>query len=109
MTGSWDGGEGTLHEIYAAPYDAAVRQGHAGSVMCSYNRINGTYACENHDTLTTILKQQIGFDGFVMSDWGGTHSTVPSALAGMDMEMNISPGQYYTAPLKAAVQSGQVP
>jgi beta-glucosidase len=109
MTASSDVDERTLHEIYAAPYEAAVRQGHAGSVMCSYNRINGTYACENHDTLTTILKQQIGFDGFVMSDWGGTHSTVPSALAGMDMEMNISPGQYYTAPLKAAVQSGQVP
>jgi beta-glucosidase len=109
MTVSSDVDQRTLEEIYAAPYEAAVKQGHAGSVMCSYNRINGTYACENRDTLTTILKRQFGFNGFVMSDWGGTHSTVASANAGLDMEMDLKPGQYFTAPLKAAVQAGQVP
>jgi beta-glucosidase len=109
MTDSSDLDERTLREIYAAPYEAAVKQGHTGSVMCSYNRINGTYACENPFTLNKVLKQDFGFDGFVMSDWGGTHSTVPAANAGLDMEMNVSPGTYFTAPLKAAVQSGQVP
>ena len=56
--------------------------------MCSYNRINGTYACENPTLLTTFSKRQFGFDGFVMSDWGATHSTVASANAGLDMEMD---------------------
>jgi len=109
MTVSSDVDQRTLEEIYTAPYEAAVRQGHAGSVMCSYNRINGTYACENRDTLTKILKRQFGFTGFVMSDWGATHSTVASANAGLDMEMDLRPGQYFTAPLKTAVQDGQVP
>jgi beta-glucosidase len=77
--------------------------------MCSYNRIDGTYACENRDTLTTILKRQFGFTGFVMSDWGATHSTIAAANAGLDMEMDVKPGQYFTAPLKTAVQDGQVP
>ena len=109
MTDSSDVSERTLEEIYAPAYEAAVRQGHVGSVMCSYNRINDVYACENPATLTAILKQQFGFDGFVVSDWGATHSTVASANAGLDMEMNVAPGTYFTAPLKAAVQSGQVP
>ncbi|MGZ4331868.1 MAG: beta-glucosidase [Solirubrobacteraceae bacterium] len=109
MTVSSDVDQRTLEEIYTAPYEAAVKQGHAGSVMCSYNRINGTYACENRDTLTTILKRQFGFTGFVMSDWCGTHSTVEAANAGLDMEMDLKPGQYFTAPLKTAVQDGQVP
>src|SRR5437763_160559 len=73
MTDSSDIDDRTIHEIYVPPYEAAVEQGHAGSVMCSYNRINGTYACENPYTLNKILKGQLGFDGFVMSDWNGTH------------------------------------
>jgi beta-glucosidase len=109
MTDSSDLAERTMREIYAAPYEAAVKQARPGSVMCSYNRINGTYACENQFTLNTLLKNDFGFDGFVMSDWGGTHSTVAAANAGLDMEMNVSPGTYFTAPLKAAVQAGQVP
>ncbi len=108
MTDSSDVSQRTLQEIYLPPYEAAVRQGHVGSVMCSYNRINDVYACQNPSVLTSILKQQFGFGGFVMSDWGATHSTVASANAGLDMEMNVSPGQYFTAPLKAAVQAGQV-
>ncbi len=109
MTVSSDVDQRTLEELYTAPYQAAVKQGHAGSVMCSYNRINGTYACENRDTLTTILKRQFGFTGFVMSDWGATHSTIAAANAGLDMEMDVKPGQYFTAPLKTAVQDGEVP
>lgn len=76
MTDSSDVDERTLQEIYLPAYEAAVQQGQVGSVMCSYNRINDVYACENPHLLTTVLKQQFGFGGFVMSDWGGTHSTV---------------------------------
>ena len=79
--------------------------------MCSYNRINGVYACENPSMLHGVLDSQFGFSGFVMSDWGANHSTVASANAGMDMEM---PGgvsnnpEYYGPALQTAVQAGQV-
>jgi beta-glucosidase len=109
MTVSSDADERTIHEIYLPAFEAAVKQGDVGSVMCSYNRINGTYACENDHMLNGILKGELGFSGFVMSDWRATHSTVQSANAGMDMEMDVSPGTYYGDPLKTAVQSGQVP
>jgi beta-glucosidase len=99
----------TLHEIYAVPYEAAVREGHTGAVMCSYNRINGIYACQNPDTLTTILRHQLGFDGFVVSDWGATASTVAAVSAGLDMEMAVTPGYFLAGPLKAAVRAGQIP
>ena len=75
----------TLHEVYVAPFDAAVKAGVA-SIMCSYNRVNGTFACGNKDTLTTILREQIGFKGFVTSDWGAVHA-VNFINAGLDMEM----------------------
>src|SRR5690242_5245106 len=109
MTVSADADQRTIHEIYTPAFETAVKSGHVGSVMCSYNRINGVYACENGPMLNTILKGEFGFDGFVVSDWGGTHSTKASALAGLDMEMNVSPGTYYADALKQAVQSGQVP
>ena len=91
MTDSSDVSERTLEEIYAPQYETAVKQGSAGAVMCSLNRINSVYACENPSTLG-ILDDQFGFTGFVVSDWGGTHSTVASAKAGLDMEMNTAPG-----------------
>lgn len=75
----------SLHEVYVAPFDAAVKAGVA-SIMCSYNRVNGTFACGNKDTLTTILRDQIGFKGFVTSDWGALHG-VNFINAGLDMEM----------------------
>jgi beta-glucosidase len=75
----------TLHEVYVAPFDAAVKAG-VSSIMCSYNRLNGTFACGNKDTLTTILRDQLGFKGFVTSDWGAVHS-VDFINAGLDMEM----------------------
>ena len=75
----------TLHEVYVAPFDAAVKAGVA-SIMCSYNRVNGTFACGNKDTLTTIMRDQIGFKGFMTSDWGAVHA-VNFINAGLDMEM----------------------
>jgi beta-glucosidase len=109
MTVSSDANQRTIHEIYTPAFEAAVKQGRTGSVMCSYNRINSVYACENGPMLNEILKNEFGFDGFVMSDWGGTHSTKAAALNGMDMEMDLGPGKYFGDALKTAVQSGQVP
>jgi len=79
----------TLHEIYVAPFDAAVKAG-VSSIMCSYNRINGTFACGNNSTLTKILRDEIGFKGFVTSDWGAVHA-VNFLKAGLDMEMPGEP------------------
>ncbi len=88
----------TLHEVYVAPFDAAVKAG-VSSIMCSYNRLNGTYACGNEDTLTKILRDEIGFKGFVTSDWGATHA-VNFINAGLDMEMpgEPAPGAVFTIP-----------
>jgi beta-glucosidase len=100
-----------LREIYLPQFYAAVKQGGAASAMCSYSTVNGQYACENSGILN-ILDNEWHFPGFVTSDWGATHSTVASALAGMNMSMpggTLLGPDYYGAPLKAAVQSGQVP
>ncbi len=88
----------TLHEVYVAPFDAAVKAG-VSSIMCSYNRLNGTFACGNKDSLTTILRDQIGFKGFVTSDWGAVHA-VNFISAGLDMEMpgEPVPGAAFTIP-----------
>jgi beta-glucosidase len=75
----------TLHEVYVAPFVQAVNAG-VSSVMCSYNRINGPFACGNADTLKTVLKGELGFKGFVTSDWGAVHS-VSFINEGLDMEM----------------------
>jgi beta-glucosidase len=79
-------GQQALHEIYAAPFAAAVNAGVA-TIMCSYNRVNGAYSCGNPDTLQTLLKQEIGFKGFVTSDWGATHSST-FVNNGLDLEMS---------------------
>lgn len=76
----------TLHELYLWPFADAVKEGLA-SMMCSYNRLNQTYACENSKLLNGILKGELGFQGYVMSDWGATHSGVSSILGGLDMDM----------------------
>lgn len=76
----------TLHEIYAWPFADAIRAGVA-SVMCSYNMVNNSYACSNSKLLNGILKDEMGFQGFVMSDWLAQRSGVASALAGLDMTM----------------------
>jgi beta-glucosidase len=98
--------ERALQEIYTPPFEAAVKDGRAGAVMCSYNRVNEVYACENRHLLTTILKNQLGFRGWVMSDFGSTPSTVRAARAGLDQEM---PSEvFFGDELVAAVRSGKV-
>jgi beta-glucosidase len=79
--------ERTLHEIYLPAFEMAVRQGHVGAVMSSYNLLNHDYTSENHVLLTDILKQQWGFDGMVMSDWGAVHDGAKAFKAGLDLEM----------------------
>lgn len=76
----------TMHELYLWPFVDAVRAG-VGSIMCSYNQINNSYGCSNSYTLNKLLKSELGFQGFVMSDWGAHHSGVGDALAGLDMSM----------------------
>jgi beta-glucosidase len=87
MTDSADVDERTLHEIYLRSFETAVKEGGAWAVMCSYNKLNGTYAAENKWLLQTVLKDEWGFKGVVMSDWGAVHSTLPTALNGLDLEM----------------------
>lgn len=76
----------TMHELYLWPFQNAVKSG-VSSVMCSYNRINGSYGCQNSKTLNGLLKDELGFQGYVMSDWEATHSGYPAADAGLDMDM----------------------
>lgn len=103
----------TMHELYNWPFANAVRSGVA-SVMCSYNRVNGSYACQNSKVLNGILKTELGFQGYVMSDWEGTHSGVSSIEAGLDMNM---PGgiefltdatSYFGGNITSAVNNGTV-
>jgi beta-glucosidase len=98
--------ERTLEEIYLPPFAASVEGGHVGTFMCAYVKTNGMYSCENANLLIDILRKQLHFDGWVMSDWGATHSTAASIKNGLDQEM---PGDtYYGKALKAAADSGQV-
>jgi len=100
--------ERTLREIYLPAFEASVKQGHVASLMCAYPRVNGTYCCENSLLMNQILKTEWGFDGFITSDFGAVHSTVASAMAGLDLEMPT--GKYFgDYDFKSAVQSGQVP
>ncbi|KAH8903664.1 beta-glucosidase 1 [Coniochaeta sp. PMI_546] len=95
----------TLHELYVFPFMDALRQG-AGSVMCSYQRVNHSYGCQNSKLLNGILKTELGFEGFVVSDWDAQHSGVASANAGLDVVM---PGVGYWGPrLVEAVNNGSV-
>ncbi|WP_409060750.1 glycoside hydrolase family 3 protein [Streptomyces sp. SYP-A7185] len=95
----------TLHELYLPAFEAVVRAGVA-SVMSAYNHLNGEWNSEQSTTLTDILRGELGFQGFVTSDWGATHSTAALA-AGQDMQM--WDGSFYGEPLKRAIQDGSVP
>lgn len=88
----------------------AKEQGNPGSVMCAYNRVNGHYACESDYLLNEVLKKDWGFKGWVMSDWGATHSTVPAANSGLDQQSGIpfDVSEYFGAALKEAVLNGWV-
>ena len=76
-----------MRETDLLAFEIGVKEGGVGAVMCSYNLLNGDYACENDYLLNQVLKKEWGFRGFVISDWGATHSTYKSAMAGLDMEM----------------------
>lgn len=89
------------------PFANAVKAG-VSSIMCSYNRINGTYACENSKSLNGLLKEELGFQGYVMSDWGGTHSGVSSIEGGLDMDMPGGLGEYGLAPGPASYFGGNI-
>ncbi|OJD32056.1 glycoside hydrolase family 3 protein [Diplodia corticola] len=93
----------TMHELYLWPFQDVVRAG-AGTVMCSYNRINNSYGCQNSKTLNGLLKGELGFQGFVVSDWGAQHTGVASAEAGLDMAMPDS--EYWDGNLTVAVENG---
>ena len=90
--------ERTLHEIYLAAFEGAVKKEKPWTVMCSYNKINGTYAAQNHQYLTETLRDQWGFDGYVMSDWGAVNNRVEDLKAGLDLEMPGSNGAYAKKP-----------
>lgn len=98
--------ERTLHEIYLRPFRAAVQAGDVAAVMGSYNKINGTFACEHRYVLTTILREELGFRGYVMSDFLANHSTADSANAGLDWE--LSDPKLWGSLLLQAIQQGQV-
>lgn len=103
----------TMHEMYMWPFADAVRAG-VGAFMCSYNQVNNSYACQNSYMLNNLLKHELGFQGFVMTDWGAHHSGVSSALAGLDMSMpgdvSFDDGMsYFGANLTVGVLNGTVP
>jgi beta-glucosidase len=88
-------------------FEIGVTEGHPAAVMCSYNRVNGDFACENQYLLNEVLKKDWKFPGFVLSDWGGTHSAEKASAAGLD---NEEPGSFFFSDkLKAAVDAGTVP
>ena len=79
--------ERALQEIYTRPFAIGIEQGRPGSAMCAFNKVNGVWACESDELLNQILKAQLDFQGWVMSDYGATHSTVPRRTRGLDQEM----------------------
>ena len=97
-----------MQEIYTLPFEVAVKDGHIGAVMGAYNKINGTFCCENPHILTEILRRQLGFTGWVVSDFQATHSTVEAANAGLDVELDVPPAKYFGKRLLEAVSMGQV-
>jgi beta-glucosidase len=97
-----------MQETDLLGFQIAIKMAQPAGVMCSYNRVNADYACENDYTLNQVLKHDWNFKGFVLSDWSGTHSTAKAALAGLDQDQ---PGDdnFFSDPLKQAVLSGAVP
>ena len=100
-------GKRAMRESDLLAFQIGIDIGKPGAVMCSYNAVNGDFACENTYLLTTVLKKAWNFKGFVLSDWGATHSTVKASAAGLDHEEALD--DFFGEKLKAAVQSGAVP
>lgn len=103
-------GEEAARESDLLAFEVAIEGGEPGAVMCAYNRVNGTYACENDFLLNKVLKRDWHFPGWVLSDWGGVHSTVPAAYAGLDQESasGFDRKEYFGQPLVDAVSNGQL-
>ncbi|RHV10058.1 glycosyl hydrolase [Clostridium sp. OM05-6BH] len=99
--------ERTLREIYLAAFETAVKKAQPWTIMCSYNRINGVYSCENDWLLNKVLRDEWGFEGLVMTDWGAMDERVPSLKAGLDLEMPDCHGETDKLIVKA-VQSGEL-
>ena len=100
-------GKRAMRESDLLAFEIGVEIGNPGAVMCSYNLLNGEYACQNKYLLTDVLKNEWKFPGFVVSDWGATHSTVPSSAAGLDNEEPL--GVFFSDKFKAALKSGKIP
>ena len=105
MTCSSDMSERTLREIYLAPFETIVKEARPWTLMCSYNKLNGVFASENPHTLKEILRDEWGFDGYVMSDWGAVNDRVKGLAAGLELEMPSSNG-VRDAQIVAAVRGG---
>ena len=104
-------GRASARESDLLGFELAIEQGHPGALMCAYNRTRGHYNCQNRWLLRTVLDGDWGYRGYVMSDWGAVHSTVRSALAGLDQESAtiFDRHPYYGAALVRALQDGRVP
>jgi beta-glucosidase len=96
-----------MRESDLLAFEIGIKVGDPAAVMCSYNAVNGDFACENKYLLTDVLRKDFHFKGFVLSDWGGTHSTVKASAAGLDNEEPLD--DFYGDKMKEAVQSGKVP
>ena len=96
-----------MQESDLLAFHIAISIANPGAVMCSYNRINGDFGCENPYTLRDVLEKDWGFKGFVISDWGGTHSTEKASSAGLDQEQPMA--DFFGPKLKEAVEAGRVP
>lgn len=96
-----------MQESDLLAFHIAISIANPGAVMCSYNRLNGDFACENSYTLRDVLKKDWDFKGFVLSDWGGTHSTEKASAAGLDQEQPMA--NFFGPKLKEAVEAGRVP
>jgi beta-glucosidase len=107
MTISAELDERTLREIYLSAFETAVKKAKPWTVMCAYNKVNGSYCSENHKLLTEILKEEWGFEGLVVSDWGAVHDRVASLQAGLDLEMP-GPKPRRTKAVIEAVRSGKL-
>jgi beta-glucosidase len=96
-----------MQESDLLAFHIAISIAHPGAVMCSYNRIDGDFGCENPYTLKKVLEKEWGFKGFVISDWGGTHNTEKASAAGLDQEQPMA--DFFGPKLKEAVDAGRVP
>src|SRR5690606_4307504 len=103
--------EGALRMADLLAFEVAIERGNPASVMCAYNRVNGPHSCEHPFLLTQVLREEWGFKGYVMSDWGAVHSTAPSANAGLDQEsgFGLQRADWFNADkLRAALAAGEI-